>query len=149
MSDSKTNTDIARKLDQAAHAHMGRLTSGLSPVSTMDAFSDWLIHLAISPGKCLELTTKAADHWMRLGQQATKCMQINAEPCVDPLPQDRRFRSDYWQQWPYAMIYQSFLLNQEWWQCATTGVPGVDRHHENQVTFAVRQILDVFSPPTF
>lgn len=150
MSDSKINTNVmARKLDQVAHAQMGQLTSGLSPVSMMDAFSDWLIHLSISPGKCLELTTKGVEHWMRLGQQATKCMQINAEPCVDPLPQDRRFRAEHWQQWPYALLYQSFLLNQEWWQCATTGVPGVERHHENQVTFAVRQILDVFSPSNF
>lgn len=149
MNNSKKNTDIARDLDRAAHAQMGRLTSGLSPVSMTGAFSDWLIHLAISPGKCLELATKATDHWMRLNQQALNCMQVDAEPCVEPLPQDRRFKSEHWQQWPYAMIYQAFLLNQEWWQCATTDVPGVTKHHENQVTFAVRQILDLYSPSNF
>lgn len=149
MNSSKKSTDIARDLDRAAHAQMGQLTSGLSPVSMADAFSDWLIHLAISPGKCLELATKATDHWMRLNQQAVNCLQVNAEPCVEPLPQDRRFKSKHWQQWPYAMIYQSFLLNQEWWQCATTNVPGVAKHHENQVTFAVRQILDLYSPSNF
>lgn len=149
MNSSKKSTDIARDLDRAAHVQMGQLTSGLSPVSMADAFSDWWIHLAISPGKCLELATKATDHWMRLNQQAVNCMQVNAEPCVEPLPQDRRFKSEHWQQWPYALIYQSFLLNQEWWQCATTNVPGVTKHHENQVTFAVRQILDVYSPSNF
>ncbi len=149
MSDSNAKTNIARDLDRAAHAQMGQLTSGLSPVSMMDAFSDWWIHLAISPGKCLELTTKAADHWMRLNQQALNCMQVQSEPCVAPLPQDRRFRAEHWQQWPYALIYQTFLLNQEWWQCATTDVPGVDKHHENQITFAMRQILDVYSPSNF
>ncbi len=149
MSDSKTSTNIARNLDRAAHSHMARFTSGMSPVSMVGAFTDWWIHLAMSPGKRLELATKAADHWMQLNQQALNCMQIQSEPCVEPLPQDRRFRAESWQQWPYALIYQSFLLNQEWWQCATTNVAGVTEHHENQVTFAVRQILDVLSPSNF
>ena len=82
MSDSKEKMNLARDLDRAAHSQMAQLTSGLSPVSMMDAFSDWWIHLAISPGKCLELTTKAADHWMRLNQQALNCMQVQSKPCV-------------------------------------------------------------------
>lgn len=149
MSDSKTNTDVARDLDRAAHAYIGRLTSGLSPVSMVGALTDWWVHLAMSPGKRLELAIKAIDHWTRLSQQALSSVQVQSEPCVEPLPQDRRFRAEHWQQWPYALIYQSFLLNQEWWQCATTDVAGVTAHHEKQVTFAVRQILDLLSPSNF
>jgi len=54
-----------------------------------------------------------------------------------------------WQRWPYSFLYQAFLLNQQWWHNATTGVRGVSQRHEEMVEFAARQILDVLSPSNF
>lgn len=150
MNTSKKNDDdSARNVDRAVHAGLAKLTHGLSPVSMLMAFADWGAHLAAAPGKQLDLTQKAFEQWMRLGQQALDCAHEEHEPCIEPLPQDRRFTAAPWQQWPYNLIYQSFLLNQQWWQHATTDVPGVTQHHEQQVTFAVRQMLDLFSPSNF
>ena len=70
-------------------------------------------------------------------------------PCIKPLSQDKRFAAPAWQPWPYNLLYQSFLLTQQWWHNATTGVPGVSKHHEEVVSFAARQALDVFSPSNF
>ena len=63
----------------------------------------------------------------------------HAHLSIEPLPQDQRFSSPAWGQWPFNLYYQSFLLLQQWVQNATTGVRGVSPHAEQVVTFLGRQ----------
>ncbi|MGO4524672.1 PHA/PHB synthase family protein [Microvirga sp. 2MCAF35] len=135
-------------LDHTAHAGLAHLTAGLSPAAIVDAFMDWGVHLAISPGKQVELAAKAARKWARLTQFASRWAinDGNTEPCIQPLPQDRRFAEEEWAHWPYNLIQQSFLLQQQWWDNATTDVDGVTKQHQAVVEFVMRQILDMVSP---
>lgn len=137
-------------LDRLAHASIGRLTLGLSPAALLLAYADWAMHLAVSPGKHGELQQKALRKAIRLFLYVQRCSSDEcAPPCIAPLPQDHRFRSEMWQSWPFNLVYQSFLLTQQWWHNATTGVSGVSRHHEDVVSFAARQILDMAAPSNF
>jgi poly[(R)-3-hydroxyalkanoate] polymerase subunit PhaC len=138
--------EVVLNVDQLVHAWQGRLTGGFSPSSLMLASLDWAVHLADSPGKQLELIGKAARKAGRLGVYASQQAPGAATPpCIEPLPQDQRFEDPAWRQWPFAPNYQAFLLIQQWWHNATTGVEGVSQHHEDVVTFAARQILDIFA----
>ncbi|MBD8656177.1 polyhydroxyalkanoic acid synthase [Oxalobacteraceae sp. CFBP 13730] len=138
-----------RELDRALHAQIAWWTQGLSPASVAAAATDWLVHLAGSPDKQRELVSKAQRKMLRLAASAAADAGQKSAPCIVPLPQDRRFAAPEWQAWPFNLIYQAFLLEQQWWDNATTGVPGVTRHHEQLWTFAVRQVLDMFSPSNF
>ena len=137
--------------DRLLHANQARLTGGLSPASLSSAYFDWAVHLANSPGKQAQLVEKALRKSIRfaayLQQQAAGAGPDHR--CIEPLPQDHRFRDAHWSRQPYAAWYQSFLLLQQWWHNATTGVEGVSRHHQDMASFFARQFLDVFSPSNF
>ncbi len=149
--DSYMSTALSEIQDRAVHAGLARFTLGLSPVALAGAYLDWASHLASAPGKQQQLVEKAAKKSLKLALYAGTCTgaQSATEPCIEPLPQDHRFDGEAWHTWPYNLIHQSFLLTQQWWYNATTGVRGVTRQHENVVEFAARQWLDVFSPSNF
>lgn len=137
-------------LDRLLHAAVGRLTSGLSPAALALAYADWAMHLMSAPGKQQQLVEKAVRKTIRFGMYAARqSADPECAPCIEPLPQDRRFRGDAWQEWPFNLIYQAFLLNQQWWYNATTGITGVSHHHQQVVSFAARQLLDIFAPTNF
>ncbi|HNA05008.1 MAG TPA: alpha/beta fold hydrolase [Rhodocyclaceae bacterium] len=135
--------------DRGLHAALGRATSAISPSSLLLAYSDWLSHLALSPAKQMELVQKAYRKLHRYSLYVPHSLSEKEPPCIDPLEQDRRFSHPEWRQWPFNLIYQSFLLTQQWWYNATTEIRGVSQHHEEVVTFVTRQLLDIFSPSNF
>ncbi len=127
-------------LDARLHAAQGRLTGGLSPVGQFLALLDWSIHLADAPFKRVELWRSAVKRWGRLAAVMT-----GGTP-IAPSPMDHRFGDPAWQQPPFNLLAQSFLLAEEWWAEAANGPPGINRGNQRVVSFAVRQIVDMFSP---
>jgi polyhydroxyalkanoate synthase len=149
--DSYSTTALGEVVDRSVHAAIARFTMGISPAALAACYLDWATHLASAPGKQMQLIQKGARKFVRLAHYLGQCATrgTDAESCIQPLPQDQRFVSEAWQKWPYNLIYQSFLLQQQWWHNGTTGVRGVTKQHENAIEFAARQILDVFAPSNF
>jgi polyhydroxyalkanoate synthase len=140
-------SEASETVDRMVNATVARFTFGVSPVAMSMAYYDWLLHLMGSPGKQFELVEKAVRKGMRFTDYAARALvHGDIPPCIEPLPQDRRFRDEAWQQLPYNLIHQSFLLNQQWWHNATTGIRGVSKAHEQTVEFFSRQLLDMWSP---
>ncbi|PZR83743.1 MAG: poly-beta-hydroxybutyrate polymerase [Stutzerimonas stutzeri] len=141
---------LADTLDRAATAAIAQTTSGLSPATMALAFSDWALHLSRSPGKQMLLGAKAWRKCLRLADYALRSARDSgAGLAIEPLPQDRRFADPAWATLPFNLISQAFLLNQQWWHAATTGVAGVTKHHEDMVSFGARQWLDMVAPTNF
>ncbi len=146
-SDEPIGLEGFRALDRMAEALNAQLSSGLSSAALALAMFDWSLHLARAPGKRAELMHKAARKATRLvGFAAAAAGDPSTPSCIDPLPGDSRLRHEGWQQLPYRLWYQSFLLNQQWLYNVTHDVPGVTPHHEQVISFTARQFLDVFSP---
>ena len=146
MSEHDQAAASSHPLDLPLKAAVGRMTHGVSPIAVSSALFDWGAHLAVSPGKQLELAESAlrkALHWWLWWQS---CAPGAASSRVEPVPQDRRFARPAWQPLPWQGLAQGFLLWDQWWQEATRGVRGVSAHHEEVAAFVARQALDMASP---
>jgi len=128
-------------LDVPLKVVTSRLTHGLSPTALALSLQDWWMHLAMSPGKQVELAQSAMVKWM----------QWAASPAlghdrVTAVQGDRRFAPRPWTRPPFNALAHAFLLAGQWWSEATRGVPGVSRHHEQVAGFVMRQCVDMASP---
>jgi polyhydroxyalkanoate synthase len=136
-------------LDTVFRSAFARLNGGVSSIGLWLAFADWAAHLATAPGKQADVMRRA---WARSVQWQTFAVQAAFRPLghvpliVEPEPHDKRFLAPEWQQFPFSVLSQAFLLQQQAVDDATSGVPGVQPRHERMVNFAMRQMLDVFSP---
>ena len=141
---------MAERLDPTVHAALARSLGSLSHASALMATLDWALHLAASPGQRMDLAHLALRQGQEMAAYALARMAAGpdkeARHAVATPTQDRRFADPAWQQWPFNLLHQSFVLSEQWWAAATHGVWGVDKHHEDMVAFAARQFLDIFSP---
>ncbi len=147
LADKAVEDEGFRVADRIWSARRGRYTGGLSPAALTLSFIDWWVHLANAPGKQAELAKKAGETAARFAAHALSgAVNRDAPPPIDAPAGDNRFAAEEWGRLPFNLWAQGFLLGQQWWRDATTSVPGVTPHHEDVVSFTVRQILDMVSP---
>lgn len=123
-------------------ANLAKISMGISPAALASAYYTWVFQLAQSPGHLLDLLFYPAIH---AGDS------INHILCEEHAAKgaDIRFANASWQYMPWRLYAENFLQGQDWWQHATTGVPGLSRRVERTISFACRQILDALSPSNF
>ncbi|TPQ42700.1 poly-beta-hydroxybutyrate polymerase [Bradyrhizobium guangdongense] len=137
-------------VDRTLHALLARFNGGISPVALSLAYLDWASHLATAPQRQIELVHDAVRDAGRLVEAATH-MSADSKPwsVTRPQAQDRRFAKPAWERAPFNLLAQGFLLGEEWWRKATTGVRGVSPANEAIVEFSIRQVLDMLAPSNF
>ena len=139
-----------KSMDRAAQAYLARFTLGVTPYGMASTFFNWAVHLMGAPGKQVQLIEKAARKAARLAVYAgTAAQDPHCPACIEPLAHDRRFDHESWQRWPHNLMYQNFLLTQQWWYNAARDIDGVSERDEQVVSFVVRQMLDLISPSNF
>ncbi len=130
---------VYEAMDRLAHARVAKATSGLSPSALGEAWMDWAVHLAVSPGKQLHLMEQALQ-----GTQALMATAIGKGPSDPEL--DKRFSGEAWQKFPFNVWSQAQMATWQWWQDAMTGVHGVTPEHDNLMAFTAGLAIDAASP---
>jgi len=137
-------------VDRSFHAAMARFTGGLSPAAVALAFADWQLHLLASPGKRAALVGEALQNAIQFAQ-ASAPMHPAFSPwsLIKPPASDRRFADQDWELPPFNLAAQAFLLTEQWWHSATSGIRGLARSNGAIADFALRQCLDTIAPTNF
>lgn len=133
-------------VDRYMHSREGKITRGISPISQILSFWDWILNLSASPGKRALLIELSMNGAMRNLIELITMYNMQDESTN---PNDVRFRDEEWEKWPYCFFAHSFLRVENWWRNATTEIGGFSKHHQNMVCFVMRQITDIFSPSNF
>ncbi|MDU6138929.1 PHA/PHB synthase family protein, partial [Bradyrhizobium sp.] len=108
-------------------------------------------HLAAAPQRQMENVHNAWQMARQLAERSLHLADPNRSPwdLIKPQPNDHRFSKPQWAMQPFNLLAQSFLLGEDWWHKATTGIRGVDPANEAVVDFSLRQLLDMFAPSNF
>jgi len=137
----KSPISAPENLDRMLHVWQSRYTGGRSPSTISLALLDWAAHAVNSPFQTAALAGTALTQWSRLVSTT-----MGGEMAIKPAPDDHRFASPAWQQYPYNVLTQAVLLGEEWWANIAKGPGGVGKPNARIVAFTVRQWLDLMSP---
>ena len=101
-------------MDRLGRAVTARLTQGISPHVHYEAWFDWASHLAIAPGRLIELGLEAVNIGARFAQFAKQSLSENVKSPFEPQTGDRRFNDERWKQIPFWSWQQAFLAQEAW-----------------------------------
>jgi polyhydroxyalkanoate synthase len=131
-----------QRLDRLLHAAAAPFTHGLSPVSLTLAWADWCWHLAISPGRQMELAALASE---LAADDARVAAGGTADEPAGMADDDPRFRHPAWTRWPYSVLRHAFRNQEVFWRAAASA-PGMTEHHTALTQFFARQWLGMLTP---
>src|SRR5210317_1019829 len=95
----------AERLDHEFKAALARACKGMSPIEIGLAYLDWLNHLAISPGKQLQLAQSFIRKAVQLGVYGAGAL-FNPSMRGPASQLERRVSSENWQRWPFNVLAQ-------------------------------------------
>lgn len=141
---------LADAFDERFKANLARMTNGVSPAGVFAVYANWLAHLTLAPGKRVQLARQAAGSAAALSHYALRsALDAQTPPLIEPSAGDKRFADEKWRRWPFNMVMQSFLLTQDWWASATSGINGLAPEDARAMAFLFRQALDRIAPSNF
>ena len=141
---SLVSDDISREWLAA----LGHWTGGLSPQAFGGAWLDVLTHLALSPGRQVEIVQSAIEKAATLAQFAGTALRSNepVAPAAGGTPYAQRFADPAWARFPFNVLAQAFVTGAEFARGAVERVPGVDNGASDLVGFTVREALEFAAP---
>jgi polyhydroxyalkanoate synthase len=143
---------IAERSRKVAELWLGGSGKGAPalPASLAHDFMEAASRLMLQPDKLVQAHAQLWQDYMRLWQGTTLRMLGQEAPAVaEPAKDDRRFKSDAWQDPVFDMIKQGYLLSARCLQTTMRGVDGLDEAKQKRVDFYTRQLVDAIAPTNF
>ena len=148
MKKPSLSNPVPHDFDLEFRAQAAKMTAGLAPSPFTSAWSDWALHLALSPARQRELQQQALESAHDTWAFALRAMGGAPLAPGDGLngPADRRFAADDWTQFPFNVFARAWQNSAALMKDAVQGVSGVTDDHARLLEFALRMLLDASSP---
>ena len=122
-----------------------------SPMAIGAAFFEMTARMMADPSRLVQAQLSLWNDYMTLWQRtAQRFLGGPAEPMIEPVQGDRRFRDAAWDNNTlFDYIKQSYLLTARWLQNTVREVEGIDARTARKVDFYTRQFVDALAPSNF
>jgi len=139
---------VDQYLARQAEAHPGYFQDDLG---LGKSFMELATHLMQHPELVMRAQFDAWHSYMNLWHHTTRRMLgMEAEPVIEPAPDDRRFRHQQWQENPVLdFVKQSYLVAASSVQDLVGEVEGLDEKTRHKIAFYTRQFVDAMAPTNF
>ncbi len=151
MTKTTSPAPTAKDFDREFRAQLAQMTAGLAPAAFTSAWTDWAMHLALSPARQSEIRrealSRAQDTWA-FALRALAGTPVAPSESFDGHV-DRRFGDDAWSKFPFNVYARAYENSAAVMKEVVTDVGGVDDYNAQLLGFAVRMLLDATSPTNY
>jgi len=126
--------------------------TNLDPLNIGGAFLEFTFQAMQNPARLWQAQLGLWQDYMRLWQEASESLARGEAmtPVIEPLPGDRRFKDESWDEHTvFDFIKQSYLLTAKWMQSYVQDMEGMSPRAKQKVDFYTRQFIDAASPSNF
>ena len=129
----------------------GHLAGSLDPVQLGEQFLKNMAQFSFDPQALMKAQAEFWQGSLALWQQtALGALGASGQKVIEPEADDRRFRSDAWDDGHvFDFIKQSYLLASRYVIAAGESVSGIDDKKHAQINFYTRQFVDAMAPTNF
>ena len=128
----------------------GKAAPSAVPAALAHDFLEAGIRLLGQPQHLLQAQVQFWQDYLTLWHRsAQRLFGQEAAPVAVPAKDDRRFKSEGWQEPVFDLIKQGYLLSARCLQTTLSGVEGLDEGRRKRIDFYTRQFVDAVSPSNF
>ena len=134
----------AEGIDSKLRANITKITKGISPMQLALAYSDWLGHLSLAPGKRTQLLQSLAEKILKLSTAAAR--SLTGKDTQDTKHSSPLFKHELWNKPPFNILAKGHQTTMDWLKEMATDVPGMESSSSDLVSFINEQLFQLLAP---
>ncbi|MGH8729951.1 MAG: class I poly(R)-hydroxyalkanoic acid synthase, partial [Burkholderiales bacterium] len=149
---SRSLCDVAQKSQEMINGFFNRQAfTFYDDLGTSRAFCELMARVLANPFQLGEAQVRLWDDYLKLWQGSVlKLWGLDPQPVAEPLPGDRRFSHEDWEDnFIFDFIKQSYLIAARAINETVSDVGGLDEEARKKISFFARQYTDALSPSNF
>ena len=140
----KISENTTDNIDSKLRARISKLTRGMSPMQLVLAYTDWLGHLTLAPGRRTQLLQSLTEKIIKLSADAAKSVVNKSDQ--NTAPTSSLFKHELWNKRPFNLLAKGHQTALDLLKEFSSDVPGMEPSNSELVGFINEQIFQILAP---